>query len=135
MKRSQLRRKTRLRAESAKQRRHRAQMKLVTPELIDRAGMMCECGEADCFREGQHAHHVIRRSQGGTDELSNLKWLSWECHARVHANPKWAFERGLLDHAAGRQSVQPSANVVNNAGAPSSPAVDLRPAALSLERT
>lgn len=34
-------------------------------------------------------HHVIFRSQGGTDDTSNVVWLCRRCHNRVHARRVW----------------------------------------------
>ena len=33
---------------------------------------------------GQHYHHVVHRSQGGGDELSNLLLVCPKCHDRFH---------------------------------------------------
>lgn len=46
--------------------------------------------------QGGHAHHVARRSQGGDNGVENLRWLCWEAHDWVHANPAAARELGLL---------------------------------------
>ena len=35
-------------------------------------------------RNGLNRHHVIFRSQQGTDELNNLITLCWQCHRAVH---------------------------------------------------
>ena len=34
-------------------------------------------------------HHVIKRSQGGSDELENVLCLCRRCHAREHPGPIW----------------------------------------------
>lgn len=41
-------------------------------------------------------HHKLRRSQGGTDDQSNTLDLCGPDHARIHANPEWAYEMGYL---------------------------------------
>ena len=41
-------------------------------------------------------HHLKRRSQGGTHELSNLLCLCRTHHRYVHAHPAVAYRLGLL---------------------------------------
>jgi len=41
-------------------------------------------------------HHVLRRSQGGTDTADNLVTLCRAHHDWVHQNPARSFEIGLL---------------------------------------
>lgn len=62
-----------------------------------RSGGRCEarCCE-QCTGQGNQAHHVRRRSQGGIDDASNLLWVCSACHSEIHARPAWARERGLL---------------------------------------
>lgn len=48
-----------------------------------------ECGDPVGFRDEAevktaHVHHVQSRSDGGTDELENLKTLCERCHRRIH---------------------------------------------------
>jgi len=62
----------------------------------DRAGGRCEAKAPGCVGRGAHAHHILRRSQGGPDDPSNLAWVCPPCHAYIHANPAWAYEHGLL---------------------------------------
>lgn len=49
-----------------------------------------------CEGRGVHAHHILRRSQGGLDTVDNLAWLCGPCHGHVHQHPEWAFGVGLL---------------------------------------
>jgi len=49
-----------------------------------------------CTGRAEHAHHMLRRSQGGRDEADNLVSLCSGCHDFVHANPAWAYEAGFL---------------------------------------
>lgn len=68
-----------------------------------RAKGLCEakahrgCKASSPPRFGQHAHHVRRRTQGGSDKVSNLLWVCFLCHDWIHDHPKLAAERGLLD--------------------------------------
>jgi len=41
-------------------------------------------------------HHVLRRSQGGKDEASNLITLCRAHHSAVHENPARSYALGLL---------------------------------------
>jgi hypothetical protein len=41
-------------------------------------------------------HHVLRRSQGGKDEASNLITLCRVHHSTVHENPARSYELGFL---------------------------------------
>ena len=41
------------------------------------------CALCDDTR-GLQVHHVVRRSQGGTDYAHNLITLCWKCHAAAH---------------------------------------------------
>ncbi len=52
--------------------------------VLDRDGWRCRnraCG----MRNNLHVHHIIFRSQGGTDESWNLITICNECHNKVHA--------------------------------------------------
>lgn len=46
-------------------------------------------GRLDC-------HHVIRRSQGGRDEIANLRAVHRVCHQYIHEHPAEAKAKGLL---------------------------------------
>ena len=41
-------------------------------------------------------HHVIRRSQGGKDEVGNLRSVHRVCHRYIHEHPTEAKKRGFL---------------------------------------
>ena len=59
----------------------------------------CEAATPDvCVGRAVHRHHVLRRSQGGSDEASNTLDLCGACHLHIHAHPEWARERGYLRH-------------------------------------
>lgn len=52
-------------------------------EVYERDGGLCVL----CGRQGAHIHHIVFRSQGGTDDMENLVTLCGECHD--HAHGKW----------------------------------------------
>jgi RNA-directed DNA polymerase len=41
--------------------------------------------QEDIQRQETHVHHVIPKSEGGTDSYSNLRLLHTECHREIHA--------------------------------------------------
>lgn len=43
-----------------------------------------------------HLHHKLRRSQGGTNEMSNLLGVCLEDHEFLHANPQYSYDQGWL---------------------------------------
>lgn len=52
--------------------------------LIDLRGAKCEDCGYDRYSEILHVHHVIPRSKGGTNDVSNLKLLCPNCHYGNH---------------------------------------------------
>ena len=65
-------------------------------EVFDRAGGLCEARLDKCDGEAHHAHHKLRRSQGGKDEPDNLLALCFWCHEWIHGHPEEARLRGWL---------------------------------------
>lgn len=51
-----------------------------------------------CTGKAEHRHHLLMRSQGGTDDPWNTADVCDACHGHIHAHPAWAYERGLLLH-------------------------------------
>lgn len=49
------------------------------------------CALCDDVR-GLQIHHVVRRSQGGTDYPQNLITLCWRCHAAAHGSIMPGYE-------------------------------------------
>lgn len=43
-----------------------------------------------------HRHHRKRRSQGGGDDPVNVIEIPDALHERIHQEPEWAYENGLL---------------------------------------
>lgn len=68
----------------------------VRAEVATRAHNLCEVNASDCDVLLQHLHHVRSRAQGGRHEATNILACCRACHATIHANPKWAHDRGYL---------------------------------------
>ncbi len=51
-------------------------------------GVCASCGQAVSKETGWHDHHVIRRVDGGSDNLQNRVLLHPNCHARLHSQQK-----------------------------------------------
>jgi 5-methylcytosine-specific restriction endonuclease McrA len=49
-----------------------------SPEEI----ILCEV----CGKRGVDLHHIIYRSQGGSDDVDNIICLSRDCHTKAHNN-------------------------------------------------
>jgi hypothetical protein len=107
MKRTPLKRRTGLRScrplrrVSAKKAARDRAYRGVREFVAERAGDLCEAQVVGvCRIYGGHAHHRLRRSQGGPDTAENLAWLCHACHDHVHRNPAWAYTAGLLRRGA-----------------------------------
>jgi 5-methylcytosine-specific restriction endonuclease McrA len=67
---------------------------------LERDGYTCQrcgCEVGDGLREKSYSaevHHIIPRSAGGPDTLSNLVTLCWECHMKAHKS----MQRWVVDH-------------------------------------
>lgn len=60
---------------------------------------VCEARiEGVCTGRAEHRHHLLLRSQGGTDHESNTVDVCSACHRHVHDNTGWAYSVGLLRH-------------------------------------
>jgi len=64
---------------------------------------ICECGTPDCealparlrrvtWRDGQ-LHHSISRGRGGSDVLSNVVFVTRDCHKRLTGELQWKRRR------------------------------------------
>ena len=49
-----------------------------------------------CSKNGEHIHHLLRRSAGGSHEPENLISLCAACHGWVHNHPAESRARGWL---------------------------------------
>lgn len=66
-------------------------------EALERDGYACQLRTAEHRCEGMlQTHHIVRRSQGGSNDAANLVTLCAAGHAWVHANPQAAADLGLL---------------------------------------
>ena len=62
----------------------------IRQEVLRRDNRICQvCGKE---RSGQ-VHHIIPRSQGGTNELSNLITLCGKCHMVISPVPEWLITK------------------------------------------
>jgi hypothetical protein len=62
----------------------------IRTEVLQRDGRICQvCGKE---HSGQ-VHHVIPRSQGGTNDLSNLITLCGRCHMVISPVPQWLITK------------------------------------------
>lgn len=74
--------------------------------ILTRSNGKCEARvEGVCVGMAHHAHHILRRSQGGTDDESNLLAVCYGCHDWIHTHPAAAKESGFL-RASGVEEVE-----------------------------
>jgi hypothetical protein len=71
--------------------------------VLGRAEGRCEASTPDCTGWALHAHHILRRSQGGQHTEENMLACCRPCHEFLHHYPSWSYRHGLLR----RQGVQP----------------------------
>lgn len=64
--------------------------------VFARANSKCEARTEACTGNAEQTHHMLRRSQGGTDEPGNLLAVCSACHDWIHAHPSLSFEHGWL---------------------------------------
>lgn len=98
MKRTVLERRTGLRRFTPLRRRRSPDRQLEESRQIVRARSdgRCEARLFGCTGVGVHAHHRLRRSQGGSHHPTNLLWVCWACHKTIHDYPAHARRAGLL---------------------------------------
>jgi hypothetical protein len=65
-------------------------------QVYDRCGGYCDCCGSSLLVSEMHVHHRRLRSQGGSNDVSNLLALHDRCHASVHQNPRLSYEMGWL---------------------------------------
>lgn len=54
--------------------------------------------EGVCTGRATDRHHLVLRSQGGTDDTTAD--ICRSCHGHIHAHPAWAYEAGWLRRKA-----------------------------------
>ena len=62
-------------------------------QVYKRDGYRCQnCGTKDGPKESKelHAHHIVPKAKGGTDNFSNLQTLCKPCHDAIHHKQKMA---------------------------------------------
>lgn len=65
----------------------------------DRVNGLCEADSPVCPgrpHRGDQAHHRRLRSQGGTDDPTNLLWVCTLAHDYIHRHPAESYDRGWL---------------------------------------
>lgn len=70
----------------------------VRDQVRARSQGRCEVfdGAARCPSDAHHMHHRLTRSRGGEHTAENLLHVCASDHARIHANPRWAYANGYL---------------------------------------
>ncbi|MDJ0796020.1 MAG: HNH endonuclease [Calothrix sp. MO_167.B12] len=62
----------------------------IRQEVLERDNRQCQvCGK----EHSAQVHHIIPRSQGGTNELSNLIVLCGRCHMLISPVPPWLITK------------------------------------------
>jgi 5-methylcytosine-specific restriction endonuclease McrA len=88
---------TLLRQSSSRARARQRLWSAVTRQAIADNGGRCAFAIPDvCQGAAVDGHHLLPRSQGGTDTQENCAALCRACHEYVTQHPAWAYERGLL---------------------------------------
>jgi hypothetical protein len=93
LRRSPLKRRQALRAQSERAVAYQDELWEVAPLVKARADGICEVCH---FAPIEHLHHKLRRSQGGSNHISNLLGVCREDHEFIHSNPAYAYEKGWL---------------------------------------
>lgn len=82
-------------------RRKEAGLAEARQQVFARSNGSCEARWPGCWGEADHAHHRLRRSQGGGHTPENLLAVCFHCHEQIHRNPARAFDLGHLLHGNG----------------------------------
>lgn len=62
-----------------------------------RSGWRCEARRSSwCSGDYEHAHHRLRRGQGGPDTVENTLATCHACHDEIHQHPAVSYEVGHL---------------------------------------
>lgn len=109
MRRSELRRRSRLRPQSRKQARRDRAWRHTRRMILNRDGWRCRrCGWGDATGDTLHVHHLDAggMGRGKDDRPDNLVTLcagpgTPDCHGRTHAYPAESYEHGWLIRSGG----------------------------------
>lgn len=101
MKRSPIKRKTRLRARVPQGYRMWQNAKA---EVRERSKGECEVRSKVCTGRAEHCHHVLPRSAGGFVDTGLLLDACAACHGYLHAHPAESYQNGWLVHGYGSAS-------------------------------
>jgi hypothetical protein len=74
--------------------------------------------EGVCEGRAIHRHHILRRSQGGSDGASNTVDICNGCHHYIHGHPAWSYENGWLRRRATGTELERSRAQDNALGEP-----------------
>lgn len=98
---------TRIRQVSKKKAARNREYTGIRAFVAERAGGLCEAQTSGiCTVVGEHAHHIVLRSRGGSDDADNLLWVCEMCHAHLHSHPEWAERHGLIQRPSLGQSAR-----------------------------
>ena len=82
---------------SERTRQYNAEFKKASKLVKKRAGGMCEARfSRECRGLGDHVHHKMMRSHGGSNDPSNLVLVCHSCHEDIHGFPAKSYEAGWL---------------------------------------
>lgn len=62
-------------------------------QVFERGGGVCEYCLADDMTD---VHHITGRVGADPHRMTNLVGLCRQDHDKIHANPEWAIENGLM---------------------------------------
>lgn len=93
---SYLRRTGQLPAVGKKAARDKRELDAIRPHVALRSENRCEARLAGCTGTAEHVHHILRRSQGGTNDLANLLHCCFSCHQTIHRSVTRSEEMGFL---------------------------------------
>lgn len=96
MRRSPLKRKTRIRPISAKQQRFNAEFNLSRVAVAKRSGGFCEARTSACTRFAEHFHHVNGRVGPGVNLPGMILHVCFRCHDFIHGHPLESYKEGWM---------------------------------------
>ena len=89
--------KTRLKSRSRRSEAIASERRRVVEQVLLRHPV---CQVQGCSNESQHAHEIKTRARGGSVlDTDNILAVCFHCHRKIHDNPAWATEMGLLRHS------------------------------------